>query len=80
MKIIKYFEDFEFYCKYFDKPHNVLINKWEWGLSQDCNLYCRCSEMPNWGWFSYNEIEGYKVNLWDMKKIVDNFSYLLIVL
>ena len=84
MKIIKEFEDTTF----LDKPDvssSTLDNeghKWIWGLGSDGDLYYRCtkfSKPDTWFVLKYSDVAR-SINIYDMKRIVNEFGHLLVFL
>lgn len=83
MNIIKSFEDFKFFDKHYEgsEPNDPIKDKWEWGLGDDGNLYCRCSEFNRSNeWLPYpNDTPNFiKVSFSDMMRIVKQFGHLVI--
>ncbi len=88
MKIVKFFDDFEFYDKTYEPlngvPNNPFRDYWRWGLGDDGELYWQCSDNidPNkWYWFGTDGTSGgiaRRLSLRDMKKIVKEFGHLLV--
>jgi hypothetical protein len=83
MNIVKQFDDRQL----FEKQYQDLISDedletgyWRWGLGDDGELYCQCSdfEPPN-EWFSFSEIGN--IGFMSMKticQIAKEFSHLLV--
>lgn len=80
--IVKSFSDFEYFQKSYDEllPEEELKKGfWEWGLGNDGELYCRCSdfESPE-EWHNADNTTCDALTIRDMKRIVKEFGHLLV--
>jgi hypothetical protein len=79
MKIVKQFDDYEFYKH---QKHLPKDGFWKWGLGDDGNLYFMCSELLEiYGdeWIEYDGDEySIHIRFNDMLKIVKEFGHLLV--
>jgi hypothetical protein len=87
MKIVKQFDDYDFFKSRFymtfDKNDPKYINGiWRWGLGDDGELYCQCSDFENpEDWYNlYSSMStSFRPNsIRQMKKIVKEFGHLLV--
>lgn len=85
MKIIKQFDDYEFFERhhYLEfEDEELKTGFWRWGLGDDGNLYCQCYGFDNPKyWYFYEEkcYEGrYHLLFSEMRKIVKEFGHLVV--
>ena len=81
MKIVKSFEDFKFFNKVYEGPNDPEQEFWKWGLGEDGDLYCQCSDFTDiLKWYRYDMLTGIssKVSLRDMRRIVKEFGHLVV--
>jgi hypothetical protein len=77
MKIIKQFEDHDYYEKCFPPPNDN--GTWYWGLGEDANIYALCPTITNdWSRIDYVGRGEYPTSLKQLKRIVKEFGELLI--
>ncbi len=76
MKIIKSFEDYDFYESTCDPVDG---HTWYWGLSDDGQIYCTCTEFNKYpSFYKYKEITGHRItSIKTMQKIIKNFGDLI---
>jgi hypothetical protein len=81
MKIVKQFEDPDFYNR-LSKNYEDIYHKWIWGLGNDGELYFLSEGLTFHNWISYRKCvkEGTEIFLsfQDMKKLVKEFGHLII--
>ena len=80
MKIIKEFEDKEYYRLPVVKPKHRAIESyatWFWGLGEDGNVYYRFipTDYPD-RWYSLQNASDLPMSVAQMKKIVNEFGHL----
>jgi hypothetical protein len=84
MNIVKEFEDQEFFClPALSSPEYHGLYTWYWGLSDDGDLYYRCtrfSEPDRWFELSKHDDIAGCISLKTMKKLVGQFEHLLVFL
>lgn len=82
MNIVKEFEDQDFFQHpKLSTPEYHLRYTWYWGLSDDGNLYYRCTRFSNpdeWRELASSEQIAPLVSLKTMKKLVKQFGHLLV--
>ena len=76
MKIVKSFED----QKFFQRRYRGCNYKggWFWGLGDDGELYCRCTQFDNNSWHRFDELGIFDPTIEDMKRIVKEFGHLVV--
>ena len=84
MKILKEFEDKQYYHSTGVRPVGVIQSDatWFWGLGEDGQLYYRFvpNDFPG-KWYSYQtHAEHLPMSIAQMKKIVSEFGHLLVFL
>ena len=80
MKIIKQFQDPEYYAARFSylEPES---GEWYWGLGEDGALYCYSTRIIDDDWSEYSEMNDYKpLTIKTMSRIVREFEPLLVML
>jgi hypothetical protein len=77
MKIIKQFEDQEFFKKRYRGEPFGPKDKWIWGLAEDGGLWYKNSFLSDWNWHSADNIPNLALSIKDMKRIVKEFGHLL---
>jgi len=84
MKIIKSFEDPEFFTKVYIKyDPNVKSGTWLWGLGDDGNIYCRCSNFSAptvWFKLGVSPVAINELSIREMKRLIKEFDHLLVFL
>lgn len=83
MKIIKSFDDFEFFDKVVGGSNDPQRDMWTWGLGDDGELYFQWTEASDsFAWRSFeNATAAHRhLSLRVMKRLVKNFGHLLVFL
>jgi hypothetical protein len=80
MKIIKQFDDLEYFKKRYKGNKIEADDMWSWGLGEDGELYCRTTTISSKKWLSMSEVAGLVFSIADMKRIVKEFGHLLSLL
>ncbi len=81
MKIIKQFDDFEFFDKVYEGPNDPEKDMWKWGLGDNGVLYCQSTDFifhPEWMTLGHSPMAATKLSIKDMKKIVKEFGHLVV--
>ena len=84
MKIVKQFEDRDFFESEFylafENTDGAWINgHWSWGLGDDGELYCQCTDFERPGdWYDLSETTFGVRSIKQMNKIVKEFGHLLV--
>jgi len=82
VKILKEFEDPSFFSKRYNMVYTPGYDYWKWGLGEDGNIYCQCSDFihPN-QWYRLAEVgAALDLSISDMKRLVKEFGHLLVFL
>ena len=83
MKIIKSFDDFEFFDQMVEGPNDSQKDRWTWGLGDDGDLYFQWTESTDsFKWRAFkNAIAAHRhLSLRVMKRLVKEFGHLLVFL
>lgn len=83
MKIVKSFDDFEYYNKVYDGPNDPSKDRWTWGLGDDGEIYWQSSDELDP--FKWHLLKGagwtrHYLSLRVMKRLVKEFEHLLVFL
>lgn len=81
MKIVKSFDDFEFFNAVIGGPNDPEKDRWTWGLGDDGELYFQSSDAPRplfWYSLKDNPSKARIVSLSVMKRLVKEFGHLLV--
>jgi hypothetical protein len=84
MNIVKQFDDYVFFKKHFylafeDNDPEYINGSWRWGLGDDGELYCQCSDFEDPKmWYDLSETSFGIKSIREMKKIVKEFGHLLV--
>jgi hypothetical protein len=83
MKIIKQFDDFEFFCRLYEPllsdSHDPAKDMWRWGFGDDGQLYYQSTEGQPKSWYPLRVATNAAriLTLQDMKRLVKEFGHLL---